>query len=71
MVLILKSAIAVAVSVFRYRHTSGHFTRLEIAEDKTGASSEPAAQSSVASPTKQFLVVLLPDGKMVNPKVVG
>jgi hypothetical protein len=69
MVLILLSiivaAIAVAVIV-----TRGHISFGSLAGSVTTKESivrVGAEQPSIAGPTKKFLVVVLPDGKIVNP----
>ena len=69
MVLILLSiivaAIAVAISMI---HTSfGTLSGSGAARENMAAGNERSEQPAIASPTKQFLVVVLPDGKVVNP----
>ena len=69
MVLILLSiilaAIAVAASMI---HTSfGILAGSGIAKEDFSIVKKRAEQPTNASPTKQFLVVVLPDGKVVNP----
>jgi hypothetical protein len=73
MVLILLSlivaAIAVAISIFRHHIAFGSLIRPEIARGDFSIARERTEQSRVASPLKQFLVVVLPDGKVVTPRV--
>ena len=70
MVLILLSvifaAIIAAISMIRHRIVFGSSTRAEIARENA---KELAEQSRVTGPIKQFLVVVLPDGKVVNPRL--
>lgn len=62
---IILAAIAVAISMV---HSSfGSLAGSEIA--KQSIVRRDAEQPAIASSTKQFLVVVLPDGKVVNPIV--
>ena len=65
MVLILLSvifaAIVVAISISRYSFGSSIRSGVATANERT-------KQSGVAGATKQFLVVVLPDGRVVNPR---
>jgi hypothetical protein len=67
MVLILLSiivaAIAVAISVTRRHSLFGSLAGSGIVREETR---ERAEQPAIAGPTKQFLVVVLPDGKVVQ-----
>ena len=67
MVLILLSiivaAIAVAISIFHF--SFGSLTGSGIG--KQSIVREGSDQPAMAGPKKQFLVVVLPDGKVVNP----
>jgi hypothetical protein len=70
MVLILLSvifaAIIAAISMIRHHVFFGSFSRAEIARENA---KELAEQSRVTGPIKQFLVVVLPDGRVVNSMV--
>ena len=70
MVLILTSiivaAIVAAISMIRHHIAFGISTRAEIARENA---KELAEQSRATRPIKQFLVVVLPDGKVVNPRL--
>ena len=70
MVLILLSiivaAIAVATSVIRYGISFAGFTRSGIARKDIVMASERTERSR---PMKQFLVVVLPDGKIVTQRI--
>jgi hypothetical protein len=71
MVLILLSiivaAIAVTISVTPRHSPFGGFTRSGIVREEIAKARERAEQPATADRTKQFLVVVLPDGKIVNP----
>jgi hypothetical protein len=71
MVLILISAIftaiVVAISITRYYISFGSFTSSGVAGEEITTADERAEQTRITSPMKQFLVVVLPDGKVVNP----
>jgi hypothetical protein len=73
MVLILLSIIFTAVVVviprLRHRIALGEVTRSEIVKDDFSIARNCAQQSRVAGRVKRFLVVVLPDGKVVNPLV--
>ncbi len=73
MVLILISAIlvaiVVAISIFQYRISFGSFTRSGIAREDIAIAKERVEQSRFAGPMRQFLVVVLPDGRVVNPRI--
>jgi hypothetical protein len=70
MVLILLSIIvaAIAVAISMIRASFGILVDSGIAKESSSITGEPAEQSSISSPAKQFSVVL-PDGKIVNPVV--
>ena len=61
---VILAAIAVAVSMI---HTSGVLAGSGMAKESFSIVKKRAEQPTNASPTKQFLVVVLPDGKVVNP----
>jgi hypothetical protein len=73
MVLILTSvilaAIVVAISIIRYHVSFGSFTGSGIAREDIAISGERAKQSKIAGPVKRFLIVVLPDGKVVSPGI--
>jgi hypothetical protein len=60
------SAIVVAISTFGRRLSFLSLTRSGITREEFSVASELADQSRVAGPAKQFLVVVLPDGKIVT-----
>jgi hypothetical protein len=66
---VIVATIAVAISIFRHNLSGGSLIRSEIARGDFSIARERAAQSTVAGPLKQFLVVVLPDGKIVTPNV--
>jgi hypothetical protein len=66
MVLILLSAVFAAISMIRHHIAFGSSTRVEIARENA---KELAEQSRLTGPIKRFLVVVLPDGKVVNPRL--
>jgi hypothetical protein len=74
MVLILLSvvlaAIVVAISIIRYHISFGNFTGSGIAREDIAISGERAKQSRIARPVKPYLVVVLPDGKLLSSWVV-
>jgi hypothetical protein len=61
---IILAAIAVAISMIHY--SFGGLAGSGIAKESIVRGAE---QPAIAGPTKQFLVVVLPDGKIVNPMV--
>jgi hypothetical protein len=69
MILILLSlivaVIVVAISVFRHHIVVGCLNRSEIGRGDFSIAQERAKQSSVAGP---FLVIVLPDGKIITPR---
>jgi hypothetical protein len=73
MVLILlfvtAAAIIVATSIIRQYLPFGNYAQNGIAREDPVIATERTGQSKVTIPTKQFLVVVLPDGKVVNPRV--
>jgi len=75
MVLILLSvivaAIVVAIRRFRHRVWFGGWTGLGIARGDFSITGESAEQSATPGPLRPFLVVVLPDGTIVTPTVVG
>jgi hypothetical protein len=77
MVLILLSLIvtvamiAVAISMMRHRSSSGSLTGSGNTKKEFCISGEVAGQSATPSLLKPFLVVALPDGRIVTPTVAG
>jgi hypothetical protein len=65
------AAIVVAVSKIRSRDPFGSFTRSEIVRGDFPVARERGEQSTVAGPMNQFLIVVLPDGTIVTPRVAG
>jgi hypothetical protein len=63
--------ILVAVSIFRHHSSVGSLVRPEIARGDYSIAGERAGRSRIAGPVKQFLVVVLPDGTIVNPRVAA
>jgi hypothetical protein len=68
---IILAAIAVAISVTRRHISFGSFTRSEIVRGNFPAARERSEQSPVAGPMNQFLIVVLPDGTIVTPRMEG
>jgi hypothetical protein len=73
MVLILLSIIVatIAVAILMIHSSCGILAGSGIAKESSSITGEPAEQSSISSPAKQFSVVVLPDGKIVNPVVAA
>ena len=63
------AAIVIATSLVRRHVAFGSFTRSEIARDNFSVARERGEQSQIAGPMKQTFVVVLPDGRIVNPRV--
>jgi hypothetical protein len=61
--------IVVAISMMRHRISSGSLTRSGNAKEEFCISGESAEQSATLNPLKPFLVVALPDGTIVTPRV--
>jgi hypothetical protein len=74
MVLILLSVtvagIVAAISIKRNRISVGNLIRSGIGKDSF-ITDERGRESATLSPLKPFLVVVLPDGTIVTPKVAG
>jgi len=62
-------AIVVASAIVRHYVSFGSFTHYGIAKENIATERVRAEQSRTISPMKQFLVVVLPDGRVVNPRV--
>jgi hypothetical protein len=68
MVLVILSifaATAVALSIIRHPLQLGKLPGLGVVRDDITATRERTEQSAITSPLRQFLVVVLPDGKIV------
>jgi hypothetical protein len=63
------AAIVVAFSIFRHHPSFGSLTRSDIVGEDVARTTERTEKSRSAASTKQFLVVVLPDGKIVNSRV--
>lgn len=61
------AAIVVAISMIRHPISFGRFTRVGVAAEDVAVRKERVERLRIAGPIKQFLVVVLPDGKVVNP----
>jgi hypothetical protein len=74
MVLILLSiifaAIAVAISMIRQYISFGSLARSGIANEDI-ADDNAQSNRGLPGPMKQFLIVVLPDGTIVTPRVAG
>jgi hypothetical protein len=68
---VVVATIVVAIPRIRNRIASGAWTRSGIVRGDFSIARECAQQSMVAGPTNQFLVVVLPDGTIVTPRVAG
>jgi hypothetical protein len=61
----------VAISMMRYRFSSGALIRSGLAKTESFITGKSAERSATPSPLKPFLVVVLPDGTIVTPSVAG
>jgi hypothetical protein len=68
---VVLAAILVAIPKIRHRIAFGGFSRFGIPEEIFPSRENASEQSRVATPMKQFLVVVLPDGTIVTPRVPG
>jgi hypothetical protein len=68
---VMVAAILVAISRIRNRMGFGGFTRSGITKEDFSIEDESAEQPAASSPVKPFLVVVLPDGTIVTPRVAG
>jgi hypothetical protein len=66
MVLILLSIIVAAIVVAISMTSCESLPGSRIARETIAIGKERCEQPAIASPTKQFLVVVLPDGKVLN-----
>jgi hypothetical protein len=63
--------IVVSISLMRRRISSGSLTRSGIGKEDFSVTGADAEQAVTPGPLQQFLVVVLPDGKIVTPMVAG
>jgi hypothetical protein len=68
-VIVAVTMIVVAISMMRHRISSGSLIRSRIAKHGLFIKGERSKQSATLSPSKAFLVVVLPDGTIVAPTV--
>jgi hypothetical protein len=66
---VIVAAIVVAISQIRRYISFGSLTRSEIARGDFSIAKGRSEKLRVAGTVKQFLVVVLPDGRVVNPRV--
>jgi hypothetical protein len=77
MILVLRSVIVavtmivVAISMMRHRISSGSLIRIGIGKEGFSMKGEIAELSAARNPLKAFLIVALPDGRIVTPTVAG
>jgi len=63
--------IVVAIPKVRHGIPSGGLTHSQISRGDSSNKIGRAERSRAASPIEQFLVVVLPDGTIVTPRVAG
>ena len=68
---VVVAAIVVAIPSIRNRIASEAWTRSGIVKEDSFMTKERVELSSVAGPLRPFLVVVLPDGTIVTPRVAG
>jgi hypothetical protein len=66
---VIVAAIVVAISMMRHRISFKRLIRFGIAKEDFSITGASAEQSATPSPLKPFLVVELPDGTIVTPRV--
>jgi len=66
---VIVAAIVVAISMIRNRISFGSLIRSGIGKEDYSITGASAEQSATPSPLKPFLVVVLPDGTIVTPRV--
>jgi hypothetical protein len=73
MVLILLSisvaAIAVAISVTRCHTSFESLAGFEVEREDIAMPKKQSEQSRITTPMRQFLIVVLPDGRVVDPLI--
>ena len=65
------TVVVVVIARIRHRIAFTGFSRLGIPRGDFSITRERSERSTTPSPVKQFLVVVLPDGTIVIPKVEG
>lgn len=65
---VILAALVIALAADRYNILLGNLTRDGVAREGSTTANERAKLSKGIRPTKQFLVVVLPDGRVVNPR---
>jgi hypothetical protein len=68
---VVLAAIVVAIPKVRHRIAFTGFSRFGIPRGDFSITRERSEQSTTPSPVKQFLIVMLPDGTIVTPRVPG
>jgi hypothetical protein len=68
---VIVAGILVAIPSIRNCIVSGGIIRFWITRGDSSVASESAEQSRIAGPTNKFLVVVLPDGTIVTPRVAA
>jgi hypothetical protein len=71
LLLVTLAAIVIAIPIIRRHISFGSFTRSGITREDISTAREAAEHSRIFRPMRQFLVVVLPDGKVVNPRVAN
>jgi len=60
-----------AISIVRRHISYGRSAGAEIAREEVAIAKDRAEHSRVTGPIKQFSVVVLPDGKVISPRITG
>jgi hypothetical protein len=68
---LIVAAIVVASSMIRHRISFGSLIRSVIAKEDFSITGKSAERAATPGPLKPFLVVVLPDGTIVTPRVAG
>jgi hypothetical protein len=63
--------IVFAIPMMRHRTSFGSLIRSVIAKEDFSITGKSAEQAATPGPLKPFLVVVLPDGTIVTPRVAG
>ena len=71
LIFVTVAAIVVAIPSIRNCIVPRRFSHSRIARGGFSIATGRAVQSSVAGPVKQFLIVVLPDGTVITPRVAG
>ena len=64
---VIVAALLFALPIVRRRISFGSSTRSGIAREHIAMAREGAEQTRITTPMKQFLVVVLPDGRVIGP----